>query len=45
MRRTFVVISMASGVPLSELLEWHPRDFATLVDLMEERIAAQKRRK
>lgn len=34
--RTLVGLSMATGIPLSELEVMHPRSIATVVELLEE---------
>lgn len=40
---TYVITSMASGIPLPDLMQYDPRSFATVVDQLEERLAAIKR--
>lgn len=34
---------LATGLGLTELAQWHPRDLATLVDRLEERAADARR--
>lgn len=36
-------LARASGQPLTELLTWHPRDVATLVDILDEERAQARR--
>jgi hypothetical protein len=42
-RHTLVSLARLTGIALSELVDWHPRDLATLVDLLDEEMAAQRR--
>ncbi len=43
MRQTLVRLARITGVGLSELLTWEPRDLATLVDDLDEQMAAARR--
>jgi RNase P/RNase MRP subunit p30 len=38
-----VTLARLTGIALSELEVWHPRDLATLVDQLDEEMAAQRR--
>jgi hypothetical protein len=42
-RQTLVRLARFTGLALSELLTWEPRDIATLVDDIDEETAAAKR--
>lgn len=36
-------LARLTGVPLSDLLTWGPRDLATIADMIEEEAAARRR--
>lgn len=43
MNYTYVMLARRTGMPLSELMTWHPRQIATLAEILEEERWAEKR--
>lgn len=43
MRYTLVALAYRSGQSLAELMEWHPRDLATLADILDDEDRARRR--